>query len=162
MRARFLHTDAFRLAAIYTAVFALSMAVLGFSVLLINRDALRGQMLQFARADNAAVLSGYQSEKLAEAREVIQQRMSAPGASDYFLLQQNGRAVAGNLPAMAARTGVVQFSGKNGHDILGVGQMLAPGLYVFSGSRLARARAAERRILATMSWLFGRMRSRME
>ena len=55
---------------------------------------------------------------------------------------------------MAARTGVVQFSGKNGHDILGVGQMLAPGLYVFSGSRLARARAAERRILATMSWLF--------
>lgn len=154
MRARVLHTDAFRLTAIYTAVFALSVAVLGFSVLLINRDALRAQILQFARADNGAVLSGYEAEKMPEAREVVQQRMSTPGASDYFLLQQDGRVIAGNLPAMAARTGIVRLTGQNGRTILGVGQVLAPGIYVFSGSDLARVRAAERRILATLSWLF--------
>jgi signal transduction histidine kinase len=153
VRIRFLHTDAFRLAAIYTAVFALSVAALGFSALLIARDALDGQTLQFARADIAAVQSGYDSERIPEAVEVIRQRLSAPGASDYFLLQQNGRVLAGNHPPMPARTGTLHLR-EGDHDVLGVGHMLAPGLYVFCGSDLARERATEARILDTMLWLF--------
>ena len=154
MRARFLHTDAFRLAAIYTAIFALTVAVLGFSVMFITRDALRTQILQFAGADNAAVQSGYQTAMVREAVEVVQQRMSAPGASDYFLLQQGGRTIAGNLPPMAEQTGIHELAGPGGHVILGMGQKVAPGLYVFSGSDLSRVHAAENRILATMLWLF--------
>jgi signal transduction histidine kinase len=38
---------------------------------------------------------------------VIGQRMAAPGASDFFLLQQNGKRLAGNLPAMPPRSGIV-------------------------------------------------------
>lgn len=155
VRTRFLHTDAFRLTAIYTAIFALSMAVLGVSVLLITRDALQDQILKFARADNAAVASGYKSENIPEAIEVVQQRMSAPAVSDYFLLQNGGRAIAGNLAAVPQpQVGVQHLTGSGGQEILGVGQMLAPGIYVFSGGGLARVHAAENRILTTLLWLF--------
>lgn len=152
-RFRFLHTDAFRLAAIYTAVFAFSVAGLGFSALWIARDALDSQILQFAHADIAAVQSGYASERIPEAVEVIQQRLSAPGASDYFLLQQDGRVLAGNHKALAPRIGEIRLR-EDGREILGVGRMLAPGLYVFCGSDLARERATEGRIRDTMLWLF--------
>jgi signal transduction histidine kinase len=153
VRIRFFHTDAFRLAAIYTAVFALSVAGLGFSALWIARDALDNQILQFARADIAAVQSGYASERIPEAVEVIQQRLSAPGASDYFLLQRDGRAIAGNHKPIPVQTGDVRLR-EEGREILGVGRMLAPGLYVFCGSNLARVRATEARIRDTMLWLF--------
>ena len=44
---------------------------------------------------------------------------------------------------MPARTGIVPLPGAGpGHDILGVGDFLAPGLYVFSGSDLHRVHAA--------------------
>lgn len=154
MRTRLLHTDAFRLAAIYTAIFAITIAVLGASVTVITRDALREQILQFARADNAAVRSGYQTAKIHEAVEVVQQRMSAPGASDYFLLQQHGRAIAGNLPPMSIGDGDREFTGPGGHAILGAGELIAPDLFAFSGSDLSRVHAAESRILVTMLWLF--------
>lgn len=153
MRIRFLHTDAFRLAAIYTAVFALSVVLLGGSTLFIARDALDEQILKFAQADIAAVESGYASERIPEAQEVIRQRLSAPGASDYFLLQQDGHALAGNHAPMAPRTGVLRLA-EAGHEILGMGRLLAPGLYVFCGSDIARVRDTENRILHTMLWLF--------
>lgn len=153
MRIRFAHTDAFRLAAIYTAVFAISVAVLGGSTLLIARDAMDGQILQFAQADIAAIQNGYASESIPEAQEIIRQRLSAPGASDYFLLQQDGHVLAGNHAAMAPRTGVLRLS-EPGHELLGVGRLLAPDLYVFCGSDVARVRDTENRILNTMLWLF--------
>lgn len=150
---RFLHTDAFRLAAAYTVIFSLSVVALGFSTLWIARDALDGQILQFARADIAAIQNGFESEQIPEAVEVIDQRLSAPGASDYFLLQRRGRAIAGNHGPIAIQTGVVRLTEKD-RTILGVGQMLAPDLYVFCGSDLARVSATESRILNTMLWLF--------
>jgi signal transduction histidine kinase len=154
VQTRFLHTDAFRLAAIYTGVFAVSVAVLGFGVLIVTRDALQGQIVQFARADIAAVESGYRSERIPEAVEVINQRMSVPGASDYFLLQQGSRALAGNLGPMPGRIGVLSLGGAGRPVVLGEGRMLSPGLYVFAGSELTRVAAAEDRILELMLWLF--------
>ena len=154
MQARLLQTDAFRLAAIYTAVFALTMAAIGFSVTVITREALRGQILRFSGADNAAVQSGYRGGKVHEAIEVVQQRMSAPGASDYFLLQQDGQAIAGNLPPMKARPGAHALNLPSGHIILGSGQTIVPGLFVFSGSDLSRVNDVEDRIRATLLWLF--------
>jgi signal transduction histidine kinase len=154
VRTRLFQTDAFRLAAIYTAVFALTMAAIGFSVTVLTRDALRGQILRFAGADNAAVQSGYRGGNVREAIEVVQQRMSAPGASDYFLLQQNGRAIAGNLPPMTDQPGIRALRAPDGHTILGMSQAMAPGLFAFSGSDLSRVNDVESRILSTMLWLF--------
>ena len=98
---------------------------------------------------------GYRTEGEDEVREVIQQRMALPDASDYFLMQRDKTAMAGNLPAMAQRTGVVSLPGiQPGHDILGVGAFVGPGLYAFSGSDTFRMHASEHRIVVALLWLF--------
>ena len=153
MRTRFLHTEAFRLSAIYAAIFAVSMLVLGGMMLLIAQRAFHDQIVQFSQADIAAIQNGYDNEGLHEAREVVQQSMAAPGVSDFLLLQQDGHKIAGNLPAMAPRVGVFTLT-SDGREILGVGQLLAPGIYAWSGSDLARARVARQQMMQTMAWLF--------
>jgi signal transduction histidine kinase len=131
------------------------MLALGVVVFILTDRAFRDQIVEYSRGDIAAVRSGYLSEGIPEAREVIEQQMAAPGSSDFFLLQQNGRRVAGNLAPMTPRTGVVALPGAApGHDILGTGEMIAPGLYIYSGSDLYRVHAAERDILQAMAWLF--------
>ena len=155
MRIRLFHTEGFRISAIFVAIFALSAAAMAVSVLVIINDAFRGQIVEFANADLAAVRNGYNTKGVREAREVIDQRMAAPGASDFFLLQRNGMRLAGNLPAMPPRTGVLTLPGADPqHAILGVADMLAPGLYVFSGSELYRANLARAQILRTLIWIF--------
>jgi signal transduction histidine kinase len=155
VRIRFLHTEAFRLSAIYAGVFALSVLILGSIVLVITDRAFRDQMVQFSSADLATIKAGYDGEGVPEAREVIEQSMSQPGVSDYFLLQQGSTRIAGNLPVMTPRTGVVSLPGPSpGHDVLGVGAFLAPGLYAFAGSDLYRVHKAQQQILQTLAWLF--------
>jgi signal transduction histidine kinase len=81
--------------------------------------------------------------------------MALPGASDFFLLQQKGHRIAGNLPAMSPRIGIVSLHGAgDSHEILGVGKFLAPGLFAYSGSDLHRANLAQRQIVQTLAWLF--------
>jgi signal transduction histidine kinase len=123
-------------------------------VWLITTQALRDQVAQYARADVAAIQDAYRSEGLGEAREVVRQIMVAPGASDFFLLQRDGKALAGNLPVMPLHTGIIALPGSGpDHDILGFGAVIGPGLYAFSGSDLARVHATQRRIIVTLLWL---------
>jgi signal transduction histidine kinase len=155
VRIRLLHNEGFRITAIFVAIFAVSAAAMAVSVLVITDGAFHDQIVQFANADIAAVRDGYNTEGEQEAREVIGQRMAAPGASDFFLLQRDGKRLVGNLAPMAPRTGIVTFPGsKPQHAILGVATMLAPGLYVFSGSDLYNAYLARTRILRTLTWIF--------
>ena len=156
MRIRFFYTEGFRISAIFAAIFMLSAAALTVSVLLIVDDAFQDQVVQFARADIAAVETGYRSDGMREAREIVTQRMSAPGASEFFLLQQNGVRLDGNLPAMAPRTGILTLPSPRGgmHAIEGVATFLAPDLYLFSGSDIFQARLVRRLILRTLIWVF--------
>ncbi len=84
--------------------------------------------------------------------------MAGPVASDFYLLQQNGKPIAGNLAAMPAthrHGGIAAHPAATGnHDVLGVGAFLAPGLYVFSGSDTARLRTVQTHILHVMLGLF--------
>ena len=157
MRIRFLRTEGFRLSALYAAVFALSMVILGGFVLVIISQALRDQIVTFAYADIGAIRNGYVIEGEYEAREVVQQLMAGPANSGFYLLQRGGRVLEGNLPAMGPRTGTMELSVSSAgrsREVLGVGEFLAPGLYVFSGSDLARPRAVEAHILNIMLVLF--------
>ena len=126
---------------------------------MIVNEEFQDQIVQFANADIAAVKDGYRTEGEAEAREVINQRMAAPGASDFFLLERGATTrLAGNLAPMPPRTGILTLpypGGAAGHAILGVGAFVAPGLYVFSGSDLYHARLARGRILRILAWIFG-------
>ncbi len=141
----------------FVALFALFAAVMAFSVLTIVEREFRDQIVQFANSDIAAAQAGYNGQGVREAEEIIEQRMAAPGASDFFLLQQNGKRLAGNLAPMPEQAGILMLpmpGADSRHAILGVGTYLAPGLYIFSGSDLYPARQARQHILQTLFWLF--------
>jgi len=157
VRIRFLRTEGFRLSALYAGIFALSVTILGILVLVITNQALRDQMVTFAHSDIGAIRNGYVIEGEREAREVVRQLMAGPANSGFYLLQREGRMLEGNLPAMAPRTGTIALSVSSGgrnREVLGVGEFLAPGLYVFSGSDMAPARAVAAHILNIMLVLF--------
>ena len=127
------------------------------SVLVIMDEQFRDQIVQFANADIAAVREGYNTEGEAEAREVIGQRMAAPGASDFFLLQRDGMRLAGNLPPMPPRTGILTLPcpapAAACHS--GRGRHLAPGPLCFFRQRsLSRPAGARQHILRTLLWVF--------
>ncbi|HET7083342.1 MAG TPA: ATP-binding protein [Rhizomicrobium sp.] len=157
MRNRFLRTEGFRLSALYAGVFALSFVILAGFVLVATNQALRDQILAYSATDIAAIRDGYAHEGVHEAREVINQLMAAPASSGFYLLQQDGRPVAGNLPAMTPQTGTADIAfttGNHTHRVLGTGALLAPGLYVFSGGDTRRLRTVQRHILNVMLVLF--------
>jgi signal transduction histidine kinase len=155
VRIRLFHTEGFRVAAIFVGIFAISAAAMATAVLVITDDMFRDQIVRFATADIAAVREGYSTKGEHEAREIIDQRMAAPGASDFFLLQKDGQKLMGNLAPMPERTGVINLPGRTPkHDILGVAAELAPGLYVFSGSDLYRTELTRTQILWVLLWIF--------
>lgn len=157
MRIRFLRTEGFRLSALYAGVFAVSVVILGIFVLVTTNQALRDQIVTFATTDIGAIRNGYTSQGIPEAREVMEQLMAGPASAGFYLLQRDGKVLAGNLPAMPSRTGTLEFSVTSHgrvREVLGVGAFLAPGLYVFSGSDMARLRAVQQHILSIMLDLF--------
>lgn len=157
MQNRFLHTEGFRLSALYAGVFALSVVILGGFVLVITNQALRDQIVSSSASDVAAIRNAYASKGLHEAREVVNQLMTGPASSEFYLLQRDGKAVDGNLPPMPARTGAVEIAASpatRNHEVLGVGAFLAPGLYAFSGSDTAEMRAVQAHLLHVMLGLF--------
>jgi len=134
-------------------VFALSFVILGGFVLVITNQALRDQILAFSATDIAAIRDGYAHEGVFEAREVINQLMASPASSGFYLLQQDGKVLDGNLPVMTPRAGMLEMSA-SGHQVLGTGTFLAPGLYVFSGSDTTRLHAVQAHLLNIMLGLF--------
>jgi signal transduction histidine kinase len=157
VRIRLIHTEGFRISAIFAVIFAASAAILAGSVVVIVDQQFRDQIVQFANADIAAVANGYKTNGIGEAREVIGQRMSAPGGSDYLLLQRNGQRLAGNLAPMPEQTGILTLPNPGAgrlHQILGVATYIAPGLYVFSGSDTFHAFQARQHILRVLIWVF--------
>ena len=157
MRIRLVHTEGFRISAIFAVIFALSAAILAASVVVIVDEEFRDQIVQFANSDIAAIEDGYKTDGIGEAREVIGQRMSAPGGSDYMLLQRNGQRLAGNMAPMPERTGILTLPNSGAgrqHQILGVATYIGPGVYVFSGSDTFHASQARQHILRVLIWVF--------
>lgn len=156
MRSRFFRTEGFRLTAIYATIFSVSMLALGISALTITEAALRDQIVQYSQATIAAMREGYKKEGAAEAQEVALQLLAEAGAADFLLLQQDGRKIAGNMPATAQREGLQEIPNPRtaGNHILGVGTLVAPGLYAFSGRDLSFVQAVRTRILNIFLWLF--------
>ena len=157
MPSRFIRTEGFRLSALYTAVFAWSFVILAAIVLFVTNQALRDQILSFSSSNIAAVRNGYTSAGVYEAREVIQQLRAAPASSGFCMLQQDGKVLEGELPALAPRAEPAEVSFTShgrAYQVLGIGETLAPGLYVFCGGDTARLRVTQNYILDVMFGLF--------
>jgi signal transduction histidine kinase len=158
------NNESSRLSALLIGLFAASALLLGITVYLIAEQAMRAELDDFISADAGAVASGYRSEGLSEAIEVVQQLTAAPGVSGRYLLQDRaGRRLAGNLAPMAARPGLFQVDaaggagaiGKHAHVVLGQGSFLPDGTYLFVGENTDRLAGTRARILRSFGWIIG-------
>ncbi|MDB5450216.1 MAG: sensor histidine kinase [Phenylobacterium sp.] len=94
-----------RLAALYTAVFALSVVALGAITLYTTRQALSAQFDDRIRAESEALVREYHSEGLEGVVQAVHERDRTPGALDYGVRGPRGEVVAGRLGAGQAPLG---------------------------------------------------------
>lgn len=149
-----------QLAALLIALFAGSALLLGVSAYWIADRAMRAELQDVIDADVGAVLSGYHSEGLPEAIEVVQQLGAVPGVSGRYLLQSpEGRKLAGNLAPMAAKAGLFEVRSGAAQPrldiVLGQGRYLPDGSYLFVGENTRRLAATRDRILGAFAWIIG-------
>lgn len=141
-RVRIFETESFRFAALFAALFTGSALILGLVVYWTVNAGLREELTNAINEDVSDISQAYVTDGLAEAEEVIAQRMNSPGGPDFALLMDaGGHKLAGNLPAMEPRLGAfeipfppgIRHQERGDHHILGRGVMLSNGLYVFAG-----------------------------
>ncbi len=159
---RLVGSESFRLTAIFTAVITVAMLVLMGLVYAITHQALETELFSAIDRDIAAIQSGYRSQGLSEAKEVITQHLYRGVSSDFLLLETTeGRRISGNLPPMAPRLGKfflqlppqARSQKERVPHVLGEGLMLAPGLYLFDGRDLDLVHDAEEDELAAFLWV---------
>ncbi len=169
VRIRVFQTESFRLAAIYAGLFVGSMVVLIALVYFIVAHAFEADLLRGSDDDLAAIRRAYVAElakrpskAIHEAKEMIDDRLLATDTADVFLLQKGTRTrIAGNLPVMTPKPGILRFpdplpsddGGRNEHIILGRGEFLAGDLYAFVGRDLYAAKKAETAVLRIFGWV---------
>lgn len=86
-----------RLAAVYTAAFALSVVVLGAIILVTTGATLRRQFDARITAESLALAQEFRTEGLSGVVQAVRERDRTPGALDYGLDGPDGRALAGRL-----------------------------------------------------------------
>ncbi|MGC8535170.1 MAG: sensor histidine kinase [Rhizomicrobium sp.] len=159
---RLVGSESFRLTAIFTAVICVAMLVLMALVYAITHEALQNELFSAIDRDIAAIKSGYRSQGISEAKEVVNQHLYHGASSDFLLLETSwGKKLAGNLPPMTPRLGKVFMelppqasTGRHqSRHILGKGLMLAPGLYLFDGRDLDLVHDAEEEELTAFLWV---------
>ncbi len=139
------------------------MAIMIAIVFSIVNQGFKTDLLRASDDDLRAIEEAYttanpHSRAVHEAREMIEDRTVASDAEEAFLLQVGNRKVAGNLPTMRPQSGVLYLpythhaaAGEPGHQIMGRGAILAPGVYAFVGRDLYEVRQSEHRILITFA-----------
>ncbi len=167
---RRLNNESSRLSALLIGLFAAAALLLGVTVYFISERALRAELHDVISADAGAIESGYRSEGLSEAIEVVQQLTAVPAVSGSYLLQgRDGRKLAGNLAPMPARMGLFEVGtpgavgspravgspGAARHVVLGEGSFLPDGTYLFVGESTARAAYTRALILGSFAWIIG-------
>ena len=136
-----------RLAAIYTAVFALAVALLGAAVLVATRAALTEQFEARIRGESAALVQEYRVEGLDGVIQAVRERDRTPGALDYGVKDVGGKALVGRLAVAPAPLGwsIASTPGRDGRmeatRILAVS--LPNGYRLLVGDDLDRAQALD-------------------
>jgi signal transduction histidine kinase len=162
---RLIATASFRLAATYLAIFTASVIVLGAVVYFSVSHELALESDGRVVAETASLRDFFHANGLARLAEVIRARAGGAGALDYRLADGDGRVLAGDLPAPAARPetdadGWVQFADSD-HD-LGVEEEAAGeralvsrldgGAVLLVGEELSGFHGAKRAILIAFAW----------
>jgi signal transduction histidine kinase len=102
-------SSSLRLAGLYTAVFALSVIVLGAITFFSMRHALSNQFDARIRAESAALVEEYRAEGLQGVVDALHERDSTPGSLDFGLQGPTGAPLAGRLAATRVGMGWSSF-----------------------------------------------------
>jgi signal transduction histidine kinase len=147
-----------RLAALYTAAFALSVVVLGAITLLTTRAALKQQFDARIDAEAFALAQEYRAEGLSGVVQAVRERDRTPGAMDYGLDDPTGAPIAGRLAGSRAPPGwsdqtLATRSGAQA-SIRVLTTQLPDGWRLRVGDDDARNDALEATVLAGFGWAF--------
>jgi signal transduction histidine kinase len=164
---RIFRTESFRLAALFALLFLGLAAVLMATTYWIVEKTQTAALIDVIDADIATINNGFREKGLPEAIEIVQQRLGLPEYSrvnlpgGYLLLQDRTQAkLAGNLPAMPVRLGLVsQTTPRQRHGragaMLGRGEYLTDGVYLFVGRDTAPIVATRVRLLTAYASITG-------
>lgn len=146
-----------RLAAFYTAAFALSVVVLGAITLLTTRATLKQQFDARIDSEAAALAQEFRTEGLSGVVQAVGERDRTPGALDYGLDGPDGAPIAGRLAGSRAAPGwsTLRLSTAHGPEAIRVLTTTLPGGYALRiGDDDARNDALEQTVVAGFGWAF--------
>ncbi len=156
---RILRAESLRLAALFALLFVALTGALVVTVLWMVDSAEREGLRAADRADIAAIGNGYRDEGEPEAIEVVRQllgsavyRQAHPSTVYIALAERSRGELAGNFTVPERRLGDWDAPSANG-PLLGVGEQIAPDLYVFVGRATRGLAATRERILRAFAWL---------
>jgi len=102
---RLLRSTSVRIAALYTAMFAAAVVVLGVVTALATRSALERELDSRIQSEALALAQEDKTEGIAGVVQAVRERDGAPGALAYGLVGPDGRAIAGRLAARSPAPG---------------------------------------------------------
>ncbi|MGH8150056.1 MAG: ATP-binding protein [Steroidobacteraceae bacterium] len=175
MHARHFDNETTRIAALLIGLFAAAALLLALSAYWIADRAMRAELGDFISAEAGAVESGYRSEGLSEATEVVGQLTAVPNVSGRLLLMSpGGRKLAGNLDPMPPLLGSFELAAREAsgvgavreadgarsgarasHIVIGEGRRLPDGAYLFVGENAEPLTRTRARLLAAFAWIIG-------
>jgi signal transduction histidine kinase len=147
-----------RLAALYTAAFALSVVALGVITLFTTRGALSEQFNTRIQSESVALTQEFYSEGLEGVVQAVRERDRTPGALDYGLIGPDTKPLAGRLAASGAAPGwsKVQAVQRDGEiEPIRVLAVVLPGGYrLLVGDDEERIEALDGAVLQGFGWAF--------
>lgn len=163
---RIFRTAGFRLAALYAALFGVSVIVLFAVVYWLVGGALRQQMAANIEGEMAALVEDHRSGGLSHVADAVARRLrSGLHRTTFYLLRDAaGRKLAGNLPDLPARAGWQDLPTRRETDdgpdadnerrVLALGATLPDGSFLLVGEDPHRIDEVEEAIVRAFGWAF--------
>jgi signal transduction histidine kinase len=158
---RILRTISFKLAALYAALFAASVGVLGGVVLLVTRSALETQMHGRIEAESAALQAEFRESGLDRLVATVRERSASLSALDYAVIGPDGVRLAGVLLSPGRSLGwmtqpgaVAEPDGEIEPE-LSLVTALPDGVRLVVGDSLGRIEDVDEAILVAFAWGLG-------
>ncbi|WP_293356589.1 ATP-binding protein [Phenylobacterium sp.] len=151
-RLKAFQTTRFRLAALYTLLFAGSVAVIGVVVFLSAHQVLEDQFRDRVRTEAQELSATYARRGLGEITQLVEIRSRGPAALDYRLENAKGEVLAGDLPRPDRLAGWSRITEPAHEDdpaesILALTLPLGSEGYLIVGDDLSRIEEADEAIL---------------
>ncbi len=147
-----------RLAALYTAAFALAVVVLGAITLLTTRATLKQQFDSRINAEALSLGQEFRLEGLTGVVEAVQERDRTPGALEYGLQSPGGQALAGRLASARTPLGWSELTtrqpGGEMESVRVLTSALPQGYRLVIGDDDERSEALERAVMEGFGWAF--------